>query len=141
MIVKVIFIYFVFIVFVCCKSSDSKVTENVNNISLEASNDEARRFEQMLNAYPKKITSVAMADSLKWLAENINQYAFQLTDENTNFYLYFTSSYQEAKQLAETNNLSAQKITWGLNGPVLFMITGDNKWAVNALAGYLAGEE
>lgn len=103
----------------------------------------AEQFSFFLNHYTEKFLPLELK-WVEWKKQALIQerFAFQTERSGTTVYLIFCATQDDCITVCSLNfEPTTEKLLWGVNGAVAFVISGDDPDIVADLAGYFAGEE
>ena len=106
---------------------------NQNRIIIDLPHPNSRNAEAFLNSWEEPFL----------LQESgTNRYVFRSTISHTIVELLFFNSYSAANSFGIAHfSTSIENSMWGLNGALLFVVSGDNLDKVHSLVGHFAGRE
>jgi hypothetical protein len=121
--------------------NNAKTKITLKDVSKEHPNKE--KMESLLNNYEEEfIEEKVDLDSLKNRKLIQNIFCFKTKESGLSLYLIFCSNSENALIVGDTNFSSKENNQdYGTNGAVLFVVKGNDKYKVNSLLSYFAGEE
>lgn len=135
------------LIFVGCANDNSLFNEknnySENEISLDIEHVNRDSMENFLNQYKEKFLPTNI-DWSNWKNEDLiwKKYSFRTEQSNVSLFLIFTKTQQDALTLGEENfPLQNDNLLWGVNGAVLFVSQGEDKWEVSSVISHFTGEE
>ena len=143
---KVIMVLLSLLSFSCSNKLMSGGGDQKPKISLKGLKDEnpdKNRMESFLNHYKEEFME-QQADKVSLQHQDLIQgiYHFQTKQSGISVVLIFCDSWSDANTVGKTNFSSTENHQkWGTNGGVLFVVKGNDPYAVNDVLGYFSGEE
>jgi hypothetical protein len=120
---------------------NSKINYKLNGVKIDHPNKEM--MEWLLNNYEEEF--IEQKENMGVLEnQNLikNIFSFQTKLSGVSLFLFFCNNEKDALTVGNTNFSSDEnKQEFGTNGAVLFVVKGSDKYKVNSVMNYFAGEE
>jgi hypothetical protein len=119
------------------------ITGDLPPLDLYSQHPQAERVEFFLNSAEVTFRPVLVDRSWPHKPELVQEeHDFQSADSTLHLTILLFEHQADALTFGRANLPERTETDmWGVNGAILFHVTGEDKWAVGGLAGHFAGEE
>ncbi|HYF70454.1 MAG TPA: hypothetical protein VD884_20095 [Ohtaekwangia sp.] len=114
-----------------------------NNITLNVDHPNRKRMEYFLNSVTEKLEQVSF-DWRDWKQADkiISGHKFNNSDSSLTITVLFTSSYDDANEIAKANALPLlPNAKWSVNGDLLYLVESEDENKVSEVLSLFAGKE